>query len=163
MRRIVTVLVVLLALVGLATPAYATPGGHDAAERWSHHHARPATSLVVERWTSPIGEIAPFVDPEPTFRFVTVRARVRGCEPGVLYVASSRFVQNRREITGLLGGRGVGEFVCGPDGTARIAQSRFDPAGLLHPGRMRVSLEFVAFDGGPVVAATSARVRIPRG
>jgi hypothetical protein len=162
MRRILTVLALTLTLVGIATPAYAgaaTPSGRH----WAHHHHGTATSLLVlERRASPIQQVAPFVDPEPTFPLVTVYARLRGCEPGRLYVASTRFFQNRREITGIAGGRGFGEFVCGANGTARIAQARFDPAGLLHPGRMRVYLEVVAFDGGAVLASATARVRIPR-
>ena len=163
MRRILTVLALTLTLVGLATPAYAAPATPSGARHWAHHHhATSAPLLVLERRASPIRQYAPFVDPEPTFPLVTVFARLRGCEPGTLLVASTRFVQNGREITGLAGGRGVGEFVCGADGTARFSQCRFDPAGLLHPGRMRVYLEVVAFDGGPVIASASARVRIPR-
>jgi hypothetical protein len=163
MRRILIVLALTVALAGFATPAYAVPVGHDGALHRGHHHPASSPTLVLERWASPIQQYAPFVDPEPTFPLVTVFARLRGCVPGTLYVASTRFAQHGREITGLAGGRGVGEFMCGADGTARIAQARFDLAELLHPGRLRVSMEVVAFDGGPVLAATAARVRIPRG
>ena len=163
MRRILTLLALTLAVVGLATPAYAAPAAHGGARHWAHHHHAATTSLlVIERRAAPIQQVAPFVDPEPTFPLVTVFARLRGCEPGRLYVVSTRLFQHRREITGIAGGRGFGEFACGADGTARIAQGKFDPAGRLHPGRLRVSMEVVAFDGGPALASATARVRIPR-
>ena len=122
-----------------------------------------ASLLVIERRTAPIEQVAPFIDPEPTFPFVSVFARLRGCEPGRLYVAQHTVrSRTRREIDGhRRGAAASSEFGCGADGTARIAQSRYDRAGRLHPGRMRVTMEVVAFDGGPVLASASARVRIP--
>lgn len=162
MRRILTVLALTLALAGLATPAYAAPSGPSGAPQWTHRHSTSAPLLVIERWAAPIQQVAPFIDPEPTFPFVSVFARLRGCEPGRLYVAHTRLFQHRREIDGVAGGLGFEEFVCGADGTARIRQGRYDRAGLLHPGCLRVTMEVVAFDGGPVIASASARVRIPR-
>jgi hypothetical protein len=160
MRRVLTVLALVLAMAGLSTPAYAT--STDSGARHGRHHHAAATSLVLERVTVPLLQYSPSVEPGPTFPLVVVVAHVRGCEPGRLYVASTRLFQHRREITGIAGGRGFGEFVCGADGTARIAQGKFDQAALLHPGRLRASMDVVAYDGGPVLARATAKVRIPR-
>jgi hypothetical protein len=161
MRRVLTVLALVLAMAGLSAPAYAT-STDSGARHWRHHHAASAPMLVIERVAPPIRQYSPFVEPEPTFPLVTVVANLRGCEPGRLYVASTRLFQHRREITGIAGGRGFGEFACGADGTARISQSKFDQESLVHPGRLRASMEVVAFDGGPALASATARVRIPR-
>jgi hypothetical protein len=161
MRRVLTVLALVLAMAGLSAPAYAAPATRGATPTT---HQRTATSapLVIERLASPVHLVSPGVDPEPMFREVTVFGRVRGCVPGELYVVHARFFQHRREITGVAGGLGFEEFACGADGTARIRQSRYDPMNRLHAGCLRVTFQVMPFDQGSVLGSTSARVRIPR-
>lgn len=161
MRRVLIITALVVAMAGLSTPAYAR-STDPGARPWRHHHSASIPSLVIERVAAPLQQYSPFVEPEPTFPMVVVVAHLRGCEPGRLYVASTRLFQHRREITGIAGGRGFGEFVCRDDGTARIALAKFDPEGLLHPGRMRASMDVVTYDGGPVLASATAKVRIPR-
>jgi hypothetical protein len=150
-------------LSAVTVPAYAGSGPHDSSPRGHHHRHGDATAvLVIDRVATPVFQVAPGVDPEPTFPAVTVSARLRGCVPGELYVLHGQFFQRHREITGLNGGLGVGEFTCGADGTARVALTPYDPAGRLHPGKLRVRLEVVTFRDGEVLARDCARVRIPR-
>lgn len=164
MRRTLTVLALVLTLAGLTSPAYAAPTGHGSARHWTHHHPHPTSTapLVIHRWAAPLRQVAPGVEAEPTFPEVTVRARLRGCEPGRLYLVHARFFQHHREITGVSGGRGFEEFGCDADGTALISQSRFDPDGRLHPGWLRVRFEVLTWEQDVVVASAAARVRIPR-
>jgi hypothetical protein len=161
MRRILTILSIAVAVSAVTVPAYASPR-HDTAERrWSHHEHR-ATVLVVDRVTSPVFQVAPGVDPEPTFPAVTVTARLRGCVPGELYLVHARFFQRHREITGVSGGLGFEEFSCRADGTARISQTRYDASSRLRPGKLRVTLEVRSWEQGKVLARAAARVRVPR-
>ena len=172
MRRILTVLALAVALSTMAVPAYAESPHRDDHHGWAHHrgdhhgwdrhHASAASAFVIDRLASPIGRYAPGVEPEPTFPFVTVRARLRGCEPGRLYLVHATFHQRHREISGIVGGRGFEEFGCGADGTALVSQSRYDPDGRLHRGRLRVSFQVLTWEQDVVVATATARVRIPR-
>lgn len=162
MRRVLIILALVLAMAGLSAPAYAAPAGLRGAHPAGHHHHAASTApLVIERMASPLRLVSPGIDPEPALPEVTVFARVRGCVPGELYVVHARFFQHHREITGVAGGLGFEEFACGADGTARIQQSRYDALSRLHPGRLRVTFQVLPFDQTSVLAAATARVRIP--
>jgi hypothetical protein len=164
MRRTLSILAVPVIVLAMATPAAAMKS-ERAAERhgFKFHRSTTTTSaLVIERKASPIRRVDPGMDPLDLYPAVTVAARVRGCEPGLPYVVTARFFQNRREITGVSGGLGFEEFTCGDDGTARILQSRYDLARRLHPGRLWVTFSVLTISQDSVVSTTTARVRIPR-